>query len=195
MHDFWKSYLEYECDHALRNVHHLRDLNFIIEQDGAIWAEKMKQLLLDSKKALDDHKADGVSAALDDEERRSFNQRYWEIISEELSDMPPPGRTPPKRGRTKQSKSKNLLDRFCNYRTEILRFMDDWRVPFDNNLAERDIRMAKVKQKISGCFRTLEGADQFCRIRGYISTAMKNNVSAFQALHSVFSNNPFVPSS
>ncbi len=72
--------------------------------------------------------------------------------------------------------------------------MDDWRVPFDNNLAERDIRMAKVKQKISGCFRTEAGADHFCRIRGYISTAMKNNVSAYQALHDLFSNNPFIPS-
>ena len=99
-----------------------------------------------------------------------------------------------KHGRKKQSKAKNLLDRCLKYEREILSFMYDFSVPFSNNLAERDIRMMKLQQKISGTFRSEEGADCFCRIRGYISTVKKNEMPVFASLLKVFEGEPFIPS-
>ena len=96
----------------------------------------------------------------------------------------PPGK--PKRGRLKRSKSRNLLERLINYEEDVLRFMMEIDVPFTNNRGENDIRMTKVQQKISGCFRSEQGAITFCRIRGYLSTCRKHQVSASQALALVF---------
>ena len=103
--------------------------------------------------------------------------------------------TPPKkRGKKKQTPAKNLLDRFIDHKSEILRFMYDFEVPFENNQAERDIRMMKLQQKISGTFRSIQGAVSFCRIRGYISTVKKNTLSVIDAIKGVFNGNPFFPS-
>ena len=104
---------------------------------------------------------------------------------------PPDG--PKRRGRGKQSKARNLLDRFRGYSEGILAFMRDFAVPFDNNLSERDLRMMKLRQKISGTFRSFDALVDFCRIRGYVSTARKNGLNALDALHRVFLGNPFVP--
>ena len=120
--------------------------------------------------------------------------RYQRLLEAGLAANPPPERTG-KRGRPKQTKGKNLVDRLEKYREAVLRFMHDFRVPFDNNQAERDVRMVKVRQKISGCFRTRRGAQMFCRIRGYISTVRKRQgESVLAGLESVFMGEPFVPS-
>ena len=127
---------------------------------------------------------------------QEFEQRYQELLNEGFEANPPslqPAAQSGKRGRKKQSKAKNLLDRLDKYRQEVLAFMYDFRVPFDNNLAERDLRMMKVKQKISGCFRNTEGATAFCRIRGYISTLKKQGKNILAAIESIFAGNPFVP--
>ncbi|MCA9982550.1 MAG: transposase, partial [Anaerolineales bacterium] len=103
---------------------------------------------------------------------------------------PPPSG---KRGRTKQTKTRNLIDRLLQHKQDILRFIFDFKVPFDNNLAERDLRMVKVQQKISHCFRAETGAAVFCRIRGYISTLLKQDVDLFPALTRVFQGHVLIP--
>ena len=106
---------------------------------------------------------------------------------------PEPPNGPKRRGRLKQSKARNLLDRFRDHPGGILAFMHDFAVPFDNNLSERDLRMMKLRQKISGTFRSIDALVDFCRIRGYVSTARKNGLPAMDALRRVFLGNPFVP--
>jgi transposase len=101
-----------------------------------------------------------------------------------MSSTPTPDK--PKRGRLKRSKARNLLERLINYEEDVLRFMINQQVPFTNNLGENDIRMTKVQQKISGCFRSQKGADIFCRVRGYLSTCRKQGLSATQAMKLAF---------
>ena len=133
-----------------------------------------------------------VSEALSPHEIADFEQRYDLIVAAGYLANPPPVSVK-KRGRKKQGKARNMLNRLRSHRHEVLAFMRDFRVPFDNNLAERDIRMMKVKQKISGVFRSARGADMFCRIRSYISTARKNSVPAFEAIKAALDGKPIVP--
>jgi len=131
---------------------------------------------------------------LEAEKVAEFEQRYDDLIAKGLEANPPPPDPPPKkRGRKKQSPPKNLLDRLRDFRPEVLAFMYDFRVPFDNNQGERDVRMVKVKQKVSGTFRTEKGADNFLEIRGYISTARKNDQSVINVLQAALAGQPFIP--
>jgi transposase len=194
VHDHLKAYFTYtHCSHSLCNAHHLRELIFVHEQYHQDWAKQMMILLLDIKAEVDKTRPD--QDHLDAQTIAQFEQRYDSLIAKGLEANPPPLTPPPKKkGRRKQSPPKNLLDRLQVYKREVLAFMYDFRVPFDNNLGERDIRMVKVKQKVSGAFRTLEGAQQFCHIRSYISTARKNGLSVIDALLAALAGNPFIPS-
>lgn len=194
VHDFWMSYFKYLCDHGLCNVHLLRELISISENYEQVWSEEMAALLLIIKGCVDETRE--TSDSLTAKQIIDFEKMYDYITKKGLEENPPPldfDTKPKKRGRRKQTKPKNLLDRFVNYKGDILRFMYDFEVPFDNNLAERDIRMMKVQQKISGTFRSIQGAHYFCRIRGYISTMKKNKLSVIDAIEAVFNGKPFVP--
>ncbi len=193
VHDFWKPYYKYECKHSLCNAHLLREL-LGVSDDKQQWTQKMDDLLLEIKKCVDETR--DQSNCLGVKQIRHFEVMYNDITKMGLEENPPPlvvNAQPKKRGRKKQTKIKNLLDRFIEYKGDILRFMHDFEVPFDNNQAERDVRMTKVQQKISGTFRSTQGAESFCRIRGYISTAKKNMISVIDAIRDVFNGNPFVP--
>ena len=167
-HDHWKSYFTFPCDHALCNSHHLREFDYIDEQYEQSWAGTMKKLLLEIKDTVDTVKLQFDSKSLEDSVLEGFEKRYQEILLEGYEANPPPKveNEKKKRGRVKQSEPLNLLDRLKDYSKETLAFMYDFDVPFDNNLSERDIRMMKLRLKISGTFRNKLGADMFCRIIG-----------------------------
>ena len=193
VHDFWKPYFAFGCKHAMCGVHLLRELTFVYEVLGQQWAKLMKDLLLDIKAAVDAAKID-KETSLSDRAIRRFLRKYAAIVVFGLEANPLPESVPGKRGRPKDTKAGNLVRRFDLYRREILAFMGDFLVPFDNNLAERDIRMMKVEQKISGTFRSELGAEIFCELRSYISTSRKNRVSAFDALTRLICGDPVIPS-
>lgn len=179
-HDHWKPYFNYDCLHALCNAHHLRELERAWEQDNQQWAKDLRALLPVINKAVDQN-----GGKLPVDLSASFKTRYRDILKQGYIECPPPdekSRKKGKRGRLKRSKARNLLERLGNYEQETLRFMDDPLVPFTNNRGENDIRMTKVHQKISGCFRSMDGARMFCRIRSYLSTCRKNQVHASEAL-------------
>lgn len=188
VHDFWKSYYRYNCEHSLCNAHLLRDLIFIKERFEQGWSQELIDLLLKlldlKNKALARSQQAISSATL-----KKYELRYDEIVKKglELNPFEPP--LEKKRGRDKKTPPRNLLERFRDYKADILRFFYDFKVPFDNNFSERDIRMMKVKQKISGCFRSEKGANFFARTRSYIMTARKQNVNAFNALRNLFTDN------
>ncbi len=189
VHDGWTSYFLYECAHALCNAHHLRELCFIVERYEQPWAAQMITLLCEIKATVAQAKADG-NQALSAEQLADFESQYQSLLTEGFEANPPPivaADAPKQRGRKKQSPPKNLLDRLDRHDTAVLAFMFDFRVPFDNNQAERDVRMMKLKQKISGCFRTAASSRQFCRIRGYISTVRKQRLPVLDTLKRVLS--------
>jgi transposase len=197
VHDHWDPYFGYgECEHTLCNAHHLRELVFVSEQYDQVWAQEMIDCLLDIKASVDQRKAEEVKE-LSATETAEFERRYDEILEKGFRENPSLPTSEDlgkkKRGRKKQSKPKNLLDRLAEDKQATLAFMCDFNVPFDNNLAERDGRMMKVQQKISGVFRSHNGVNSFCRIRSYISTARKNTVNILEAIQAAFSGAPVIP--
>lgn len=196
VHDYWKAYLKYsQAKHALCNAHVLRELTFLVEQYLQTWADEMIKLLLDIKQTVEVAKELGQEM-LSVEQIASFENRYDQIVTQGLLTNSPPEETneqPKKRGKVKQTKAKNLLDRLRDHPTKELAFMYDFKVPFDNNQAERDIRMTKLQQKVSGGFRSDHGSKAFCAVRTYVSTARKNNQPILDALYLALSGNPYSP--
>lgn len=193
IHDHLPAYLHFDaCQHNFCNAHHLRELKFIEEQYQQPWAVKMAELLVTIKAEVAATPAPALS--LSPERLTFYEAAYDKLIAEGLqanqrTEEPPPK----KRGRPKQSPPQNLLDRLQEHKSGVLAFMYDFRIPFDNNLAERDVRMIKVKQKVSGSFRTKSGADTFCEIRSYISTVRKQGHNVMDALYNAFRGEPFIP--
>ena len=180
-HDHWKPYYTYKCAHVLCNAHHLRELERAYEQDKQQWANLIRNLLVEINKAV--IKSGGK---LPEAEIKSYQKRYRTILTKGEKECPLPEKVKGKRGRQKKSKARNLLDRLRDYEGDTLRFMKIQMVPFTNNKAENDIRMTKVQQKISGCFRSMDGAKIFCRVRSYLSTARKHETSSLHALRMLF---------
>jgi len=182
VHDGWKPYNGYECDHALCNAHLQRELTGIEENYKQQWAKEMNELLTEMKKYTDECKEQVKD--LDFEQIKTLEERFNAIIIKGIEENPPSlnPEKQGKRGRNPKTKARNLLERFIENKEQILRFLTDLRVPFENNQAERDIRMMKLQQKISGTFRTIQGAEAFCRIRAYISTIKKNGFNVIDAI-------------
>ena len=184
VHDHWKPYFKLSCQHALCNAHHLRELLYAYEEEGQQWAKRMTDLL---KAILNDVYAQG--GVLPQEQADEYRRQYRSLLQNAELECPPPVKDSAsalKKGRIKRSKSRNLLERLIVFEQETLRFMVDADVPFTNNQGENDIRMTKLHQKISGCFRSGEGANIFCRVRSYLSTCRKHNISAAEALNLLF---------
>lgn len=196
VHDNWAPYFKYtHMTHALCNAHHLRELTAIAENDQQPWATWMQHLLLAAKALVAETRAAG-SSHLAPAVLARLETLYTAIVCAGLAANPLPPDPPPQahpRRRRAKTKARNLVERFQRRQPEILRFAHDFRVPFDNNLAERDIRMMKVQQKVSGCFRAQAGAEDFCRLRSYTATLRKQGLSVWRGLGSLFGPNPLLP--
>lgn len=186
VHDHWKPYYTYSCLHALCNAHHIRELEYAAVEDKQAWAANMQTLLLEINDAI----KSTDTGALTNTFCMEYEKKYDDIIAAGEKECLLPetliinGKK--KKGRAKKSKSRNLLERLRDFKEDTLRFMHDPLVPFTNNAGENDLRMTKVQQKISGCFRSMEGAKIFCRIRSYILTCQKHHVKITDALELLF---------
>ena len=195
VHDGWPQYRAYtSAIHALCNAHHLRELLAIIEGDpeGQSWAAKTDMLLRALHATVEEAKAVGEQS-LDPWTLAGYRTAYEQIIVLGHQQNPPPTKRTGKRGPIGRSASANLLRRLDEQREHVLRFAHDFRVPFDNNLAERDLRMIKIQQKISGCWRTTTGADRFLALRAYISTSRKQSRDTIDTLARLAKHQPWLP--
>jgi transposase len=193
VHDGWTSYAGYGERHGLCNAHHLRELTFLWEEGKQRWAQLLARELRHWKRLVDrakDRGQDHLSAAT----LKTIESWYQHLLRMGMRANPPPSEiNTPRRGRKKRGKAGSLVDRLWKNRAHVLRFVHDFRVPFDNNLAERDLRMMKVQQKISGTFRSWEGAEAFATVRSYISTIRKRGMNVMEGIASVFAGRPLLP--
>lgn len=187
VHDGLKGYFGFETvRHALCNAHHLRELQFAVEQYQARWAQQMHDLLVEMKRLRE-------AGKLSPETLNRLENRYGTLLADGFDAFPIHPRPPNAKKRVAQHPVTNLLIRLRDHRDAVLAFLHHPQVPFDNNLAERDLRMMKVKQKVSGCFRTWTGAEVFAAVRSYLATARKQGVSMLQAASLAFAGTPFIP--
>lgn len=193
VHDNWAPYWKYSCAHSLCNAHHLRELEFIAETTGQEWPRTMQGLLREMKQATDLAKEIGrkdLPVALIE----SFERDYDQVIEEGFEQNPEQSRTTGTRGRIKQTPAYNLLSRLRQRKENALLFLRDLSVPFDNNTGEQAMRMPKVKIKISGCFRTEEGASNFGIVRSYLDTLRKQGIQVYSAIRNLFTGKLVIPS-
>jgi hypothetical protein len=191
VHDGWSPYWRYEqVTHALCGAHLLRELDAITEEPGQGWAAGMAELLVDVKLAGDRARAAGLQR-VDDAARARLRVPYRRLLADGQAANSPPRAA--RRGRLRRSPAANLLARLDRHRDQVLRSPDDCRVPFDNNKAERDLRMVKLQQKISGCWRSLAGAAAFLAVRSYLSTARKHGMNPLAVLRQLFEGHSWLP--
>lgn len=191
VHDGWAPYRNFtDAVHALCGAHHLREL-ICAEEQGQVWALGMGCLLLDTKDAVD-HAKEAGRERLTRRTLAELHASYGELIELGYEENPSVAAQPDGR-RPKRTKAQNLLLRLDEREEEALRFAHDFRVPFDNNLSERDLRMVKLQQKISGCWRTTEGAERFLAIRSYIGTARKHGLRPIDVLTALAAGQPWLP--
>ena len=180
VHDFWSPYFKLSCSHAMCNQHIVRELTYFEEKYS--WAKNLKTLLLDSNEEPDSMSPD------------QWYEQYSKIVKEGYAQIDfKPDKSKPQKGRIAKPKELNLLERLDKHKNRVLAFLENAEVPFTNNQAEQDVRMAKVKQKISGCFRSWSGARLFASIRSYISTSIKQKQGVFDALQKAMRNEPILP--
>lgn len=180
-HDHWKPYFKYGCHHSLCNAHHVRELTYAEEVESQTWAGELKKLLLQTNDEVSNQ-----GGILSSKRSAEIKKQYRDILARGELESPPSKKVDGKRGRSRQTKSRNLLERLRDFGTETLRFMYERIVPFTNNQGENDLRMSKVQQKVSGCFRSMEGAQIFARVRSYINTCQKNDIRPTEALTLLF---------
>lgn len=190
-HDHWTPYYTFgNCSHSECNAHNLRNLRGAYEDYKHQWAQAMASLLIEIKRRVDTLKAQGQSSMYT-QEISKYEALFKDIIAKGKLEQPVP--VSEQTGKPKKNSAHRLLARLEKYDIETLSFMYDFDIPFDNNLAERDIRMVKLRQKISGCFRGKEGPKVFCRIRSYISTCRKNSQKVMESLVKAVKGEPFIP--
>lgn len=185
IHDCWASYLSYNhCDHGLCGSHLLRELTFIVDANGYAWAANMKRLLQETCYRVAKRKRKRLTRR----EYKKLQKHYRTLLTRGEKELPPiPARQNGKRGRIAKSDAHNLWERLQKYETAVLLFAKDAHVAFTNNRAERDLRMSKVKQKVSGCFRTIEYAEAYCRISSYLQTMTNQGYNPLVAIQMVLS--------
>jgi transposase len=195
IHDHWKWYFNNKnCEHGLCNAHHLRELTFAEERYDQTWSVNMKAHLTNINDQIQVLKESGMTK-FDKKTLKAYSSKYSKILRDGIKGLPTLSNNEKQscRKNPKKHKIENLHDRLQGFKKEALAFMYDFTIPFTNNQTERDHRMEKVKQKISGGHRSRKGAKFSCRIRSYLSTALKNGVNAMEALVGIFEGNPFVP--
>ncbi|MCP3661230.1 MAG: IS66 family transposase [Gammaproteobacteria bacterium] len=188
IHDFWKPYFTYDCSHGLCNAHHLRELTFLFEHQDQTWAKEMMELLLEANEFVSKQ-----NEQLTQEQKEPWLIRYRKLLDKGWKANPLKQKPrKKKKGRPKKTKAQNLLTRLGDHEKSVLAFLHDIYVPFTNNLAEQDIRMLKIRLKISGCFRTIQGAKQFARIRSYLSTVRKQGRNILKSITDAIIGEPYL---